>query len=415
MQVTAIGCYASNCVERKSIVTNPIKKETETKKTEGFAPITMNLWGANQATAKTENNSFLSLFVPSFGRNTNNPKGFDKKEADTQSDFRLSQLAMPVACPDCGAPVMTKPVFTEIKKEIANANEDTYLSVLNNHTEYMYPQEIKILGLIEKKKAANPDKTITDIVKDERKKRLSKLEAKQFKTLDKISKYADENLDNKTKQKVQGFIEESSDVIFARRTNCAFQRKTFLEKFAELDVKDEKAKEAMLKIGAGLPSSLSSEDAWFVKYGAPAKDNRKRTSQEICEKLVAPTYTNTDHIHPWNLGGYDSVSNFWLMHARCNIIKSDKPFVEWLNEDKENRTRYIKEYLITTQEAIDNSKDAKMHPKYDNYAAKVAHTIYHETNGEIDFTKEFPLPKGEHHHDHYKNQSSQSNTNKKAA
>ena len=139
---------------------------------------------------------------------------------------------------------------------------------------------------------------------------------------------------------------------------------------------------------------MNNEDAWYVKYGGLDGKKQPYSSRTIAEKLVSPTYTNTDHVHPWNLGGLDATSNFWLMHARCNIIKTDKPFVEWLNEDRENRTEYIKEYLETTQKAIDESKDPKMHPKYDLYAAKIAKTIYYETNGEVDFTEEFPLPDG---------------------
>ena len=157
---------------------------------------------------------------------------------------------------------------------------------------------------------------------------------------------------------------------------------------------DEKAKKQVLKLAEKLPSSMNNEDAWYVKYGGVDGKKQPYTSRAIAEKLVAPTYTNTDHIHPWNLGGLDATSNFWLMHARCNIIKTDKPFVEWLNEDRENRTEYIKEYLTSTQEAINESKDPKMHPKYDLYAAKIAKTIYYETNGEVDFTKDFPLPEG---------------------
>ena len=83
------------------------------------------------------------------------------------------------------------------------------------------------------------------------------------------------------------------------------------------------------------------------------------------------------------------------MHARCNIIKTNKPFNEWLNEDKENRIQYIKQYLTEAQSAIDESTDKKIHPKYDNYAAKIAKTIKEETKGEVDFTKDFPLPEGE--------------------
>lgn len=375
---------------------NKIKYATQTiapksQLTEGYAPVTANLWGA-----KTSNVSFnYGAFIPDFGgsRPTNNPVGFDKMEADTQSGFRLSMLEQPVICPDCGKPVMTKPIFTAIKSELDKANENTYLDVIENHGEFLYPQERKILNKLEAVKAKKPDKSIRDIVAHEREKRLDKLERQQYKVMDKISDFA-EALPYADRSKIDGLLTTTSNVIFQRSNTYAFQRGKFIELASELKLSDDKTKAQLLKLAEKLPSSMNNEDAWYVKYGGLDGKKQPYSSRVIAEKLVAPSYTNTDHIHPWNLGGYDATSNFWLMHARCNIIKTDKPFVEWLNEDRANRTEYIKEYLETTQKAINESKDPKMHPKYDLYAAKIAKTIYYETNGEVDFTEEFPLPDG---------------------
>ena len=288
---------------------------------------------------------------------------------------------------------MTKPIFTSIKGELDKANESTYLDVIENHSEFLYPQERKILSKLESVKAKKPDMTIRAIVSHEREKRLDKLERQQYKVMDKIGEMA-EDLSYEDRSKVDGLLTVTSDVIFQRQNTYAFQRGKFIELAGQLDLHDEKAKSQLMKLAEKLPSSMNNEDAWYVKYGGLDGKKQPYSSRTIAEKLVAPTYTNTDHVHPWNLGGLDATSNFWLMHARCNIIKTDKPFVEWLNEDRENRTEYIKEYLETTQKAIDESKDPKMHPKYDLYAAKIAKTIYYETNGEVDFTEEFPLPDG---------------------
>ena len=212
--------------------------------------------------------------------------------------------------------------------------------------------------------------------------------------MDSIGKFA-ETLPADDKLKVNTLLDQSSEVIFDRKDNFAFQRSKFLELVETIDIKDEATKEKLLTMAKKMPSAANSETAWFVKYGGYSKNlGELRSSEEIATKLLAPTYTNTDHVHPWNRGGLDAVSNFWLMHARCNIIKTDKPFVEWLNEDREHRVGYIKQYLTDAQAAIDESKDPKMHPKYDLYSAKLAKTIYDETNGEVDFTKDFPLPEG---------------------
>ena len=389
MQINAVWANSLQKLDNMKNATKPI--EAQPKTTQGYAPVTANLWGA-----KTSNIAFnYGAFIPDFGasRPTNNPVGFDKMEADTQSGFRLSTLEQPVICPDCGKPIMTKPIFAAIKGELDQANESTYLDVIENHSEFLYPQERKILSKLESVKAKKPDMTIRAIVSHEREKRLDKLERQQYKIMDKIGEMA-EDLSYEDRSKVDGLLTVTSDVIFQRQNTYAFQRGKFIELAGQLDLHDEKAKSQLMKLAEKLPSSMNNEDAWYVKYGGLDGKKQPYSSRTIAEKLVSPTYTNTDHVHPWNLGGLDATSNFWLMHARCNIIKTDKPFVEWLNEDRENRTEYIKEYLETTQKAIDESKDPKMHPKYDLYAAKIAKTIYYETNGEVDFTEEFPLPDG---------------------
>lgn len=389
MQINAVWANSLQKLDKMNNATKTI--EPQAKSTEGYAPVTANLWGAKTAGV----NFNYGAFIPDFGgsRPTNNPVGFDKMEADTQSGFRLSTLEHPVICPDCGRPVMTKPIFAAIKGELDQADESSYLNVIENHSEFLYPQERKILNKLESVKAKKPDMTIRDIVAQEREKRLDKLERQQYKVLDKIGELA-EVLPYEDRSQVDGLLKTSTTIIFGRESNYAFQRGKFIELANSLNMHDEKAKKQVLKLAEKLPSSMNNEDAWYVKYGGVDGKKQPYTSRAIAEKLVAPTYTNTDHIHPWNLGGLDATSNFWLMHARCNIIKTDKPFVEWLNEDRENRTEYIKEYLTSTQEAINESKDPKMHPKYDLYAAKIAKTIYYETNGEVDFTKDFPLPEG---------------------
>ena len=389
MQINAVWANSLQKLDKMNNATKTI--EPQTKSTEGYAPVTANLWGAKTAGV----NFNYGTFIPDFGgsRPTNNPVGFDKMEADTQSGFRLSTLEHPVICPDCGKPIMTKPIFTEIKNQLDKADDSTYLDVVKNNGEFLLPQEKKILKKLQSIQSKNPDMTIREIVMAEREKRLDKLEDKQYKVLDEIGEVA-EVLQYEDRSKIDGLLRTTSNVIFQRQNTYAFQRGKFIELANELNMHDQEAKQKVLKLAEKLPSSMNNEDAWYVKYGGVDGKKQPYTSRAIAEKLVAPTYTNTDHIHPWNLGGLDATSNFWLMHARCNIIKTDKPFVEWLNEDRENRTEYIKEYLTSTQEAINESKDPKMHPKYDLYAAKIAKTIYYETNGEVDFTKDFPLPEG---------------------
>jgi len=388
------AAISANNADRQRLVVSPFFTEKKNN-TDGYAPVTVNLWGEKKSSAASPYinvNPFISSSTS--GRLTNNPDDIDPIEADTQSKFRLSKLDVPVVCPDCGRPIMTKPIFSEIKNELAHANESTYLDVVESHKEFLFPQEQNIFEFLKEQKELYPRKSIAKIVRSERQKRIGQLEKQQFQVLDLIGRYS-EKLPETEKSAVSKLLFEAGENIFERDYDFDRQRKHFIETISEIDIKDDSVKADLYKMASKLPDAKDNESAWFVKYGGiDKKTGEYRSSEEIVSKLLAPAYTNTDHVHPWNRGGLDTVSNFWLMHARCNIIKTDKPFVEWLDEDRENRIEYIKQYLSEAQNAIDESNDPKMHPKYDLYSAKLAKNIYYETNGEVDFTEDFPLPDG---------------------
>lgn len=402
MYVNSVSTINVNGTPSIQFTSRPIAPEKKATSDEGYEPVTAALWGASashvQAMPYIPVKSNVSFAVDQnsdvdFGaaRPTNNPKSMPAIEADTQSGFKLSSLDMPMICPDCGKPIMTKPIFAAIKSELDASDDKTYLSTVDKHSEFLFPQEQKILKHLKAAQAKNPDLTIRDIVVAEREKRFDALEAQQYAVMDEIEAVA-ETLPYEDRSKVHGLAFVSSNIIFERSNNYAFQRGKFLELVDDLQLKDGSAKEKVKEIAETLPSSMTSEDAWYVKYGGVDKKKQPYSSRAIAEKLLAPAYTNTDHVHPWNRGGYDAVSNFWLMHARCNIIKTDKPFMEWLNEDRLHRVDYIGQYLRDAQKAIDESGDPKMQEKYGLYSAKLAKTIYYETDGDVDYTEEFPLP-----------------------
>jgi hypothetical protein len=185
MQIRVLSAATPVFDKKSNVATNPmVSRQNETS---GYAPVTANLWGEKKADNKVS--YAYGAYIPNFGaaRPTNNPADLPAIEADTQSGFRLSTLEHAVICPDCGRPVMTKPIFANIKEELNNANESSYLNVIQNHEEFLYPQEEKILKHISKIQEENPDLTVRQIVQNEREHRLNKLEDQQFKVLDKIS------------------------------------------------------------------------------------------------------------------------------------------------------------------------------------------------------------------------------------
>ncbi len=244
-------------IEKLRFATSSIKPEQKDL-AEGYAPITVSLWGEHNHTHSCNHHGHMTIggVTPSFGagRPTNNPADLDPIEADTQSGFRLSSLDMPMICPDCGRPIMTKPIFTAIKQELAAADESSYIDVIENHSEFLLPQEEKIFEFIKAEKAKHPEKTISQIVREERQNRLGQLEQEQYAVLDEMGAYAD-TLSDDDRAEIDELLQKAADIIYARNENFAFKRTKFLELVNSLELDKPEIKEKLLEIAEKLPSS----------------------------------------------------------------------------------------------------------------------------------------------------------------
>ena len=69
------------------------------------------------------------------------------------------------------------------------------------------------------------------------------------------------------------------------------------------------------------------------------------------------------------------------MHQACNSQKSNKSFLHWLNEDKDNRIKYLQKYFSEV-DALIKSKNFKK-KKYRNYVANATKTIFEASKGQL--------------------------------
>ena len=74
------------------------------------------------------------------------------------------------------------------------------------------------------------------------------------------------------------------------------------------------------------------------------------------------------------------------MHNACNAQKGNKSFLQWLNEDKENRLQYMKDYFEIVGDLIKDKKIGKK--KYRNYVAYATQTIFETSKGQVKLFEE---------------------------
>ena len=69
------------------------------------------------------------------------------------------------------------------------------------------------------------------------------------------------------------------------------------------------------------------------------------------------------------------------MHNACNSQKGSKHFLQWWNEDKQNRTKYMQDYFNKADELIKTKRIKKK--KYKNYVELAQQTIFDVSKGQL--------------------------------
>ena len=230
-----------------------------------------------------------------------------------------------------------------------------------------------------KKPGASKDiRTLLVELRDEKMPILQKVQMRQVKKMRALAK----TLPEKEKKVLMSKVNELSRMIRKNNASAPFRRKVMIDRISKVKIENQKKYEKLQNIARSFPTSADMNSAWIVKYSGKNKLNIDWDSYSIALRFLASSIANTDHILAYDIeNNHDDISNYMAMHNACNTQKSNKPFLQWLNEDKENRIKYMEDYFNYVNDLLESGKIKKK--KYKNYVAYATETIFEVSKGQV--------------------------------
>lgn len=308
------------------------------------------------------------------------------KLKEKTSDFQICKKPN-VPCPACGKKIMTNCQFEKFAYDLANTPPDNYIDFLGNYTEYMRPveesayKEIKELSakLAENGENVKDIRALVLMLREQKLPVLQKVQMRLVKKMIALAKTLPENEQTNLMNKINNFKRE----IVRKKSDSPFRRKIMIEEIKQVKISNPKKYRKLQNIALRFPASSDMTSAWIVKYSGKNKYNEDWTSYDIALRLLQVSTASTDHILAYDIeNNHDDISNYLAMHAGCNSRKSNKTFMQWFNEDKDDRLKYLKDYFEVCDELIRDKKITKK--KYRQYVAAATQTICDITQGQVD-------------------------------
>ncbi len=302
------------------------------------------------------------------------------KLKERSGDFQVCKFS-DVHCPACGKMMMNRAKFEKFCDDLANVPQDKYLEFLGEYEPYMRPVEASVYKEIceESKKIGTTD--IRELVVSLRDNKLPILQEAQMKLVNKMVSLA-KTLPEEEQKALMSKINRLKAEIRRKNAAAPFRRKIMIDRISKVKIKNPRKYEKLQRIAKNFPTSSDMNSAWIVKYSGKNKYNEDWDSYTIATRFLQSSIANTDHILAYDIDNtHDDISNYMAMHNACNGQKGNKPFLQWLYEDKENRIKYMQTYMDDCSELIQNKRLRKK--KYRNYVAYATDTIWHVSKGEI--------------------------------
>lgn len=155
-----------------------------------------------------------------------------------------------------------------------------------------------------------------------------------------------------------------------------------IDRISKIKIRNPKKYAKLQNIAKSFPTSHDMNSAWIVKYSGKNKQGEDWTSRDIALRFLSSSVSTTDHILAYDIDcKHNDISNYMAMHAACNSAKGNKPFLQWLYEDKNNRIKYMQDYFDKCDELIKSKKITKK--KYREYVAYATNTISDLSKGQV--------------------------------
>ena len=326
----------------------------------------------------------------SFTSSTKRTNGTDKKNlAEKSGDFAICRFP-DITCPSCGKKMLTKNQISKITEELSKCSPDEYLEYIGRYREYMRPVEEsvydEILGISAKKGASKDIRTLLVSLRDTKMPVLQQAQMRQVKKMKSLAK----TLPDDEKKVLLAKLKSLQQIIKKNNASAPFRRKIMIDRISKIKIKNPKKYQKLQNIAKGFPTSSDMNSAWIVKYSGKNKHNKDWKSYDIALRFLTSSVANTDHIIAYDIdNNHNDISNYMAMHNACNSQKSNKSFLQWLNEDKDNRIKYMRQYFDDVSKILDDKKIKKK--KYKDYVDYATKTVFEASKGQVKIFEDKPF------------------------
>lgn len=299
---------------------------------------------------------------------------------ERSGDFLLAKMNG-IHCPACGQKMMNQTNFEKFKEDLSKVEPEKYLEFLGNYEEYMRPIEASVYKEICAVAKRTGTTDIRSLVVSLRDNKLPVLQEAQLRLVKKMTSLA-KTLPYDEQKALMSKIQKLKSEIRKKSSTAPFRRKIMLDRISKVKIANPKKYEKLQRIAKNFPTSSDMNSAWIVKYSGKNKYNQDWDSYTIATRFLYSSVANTDHILAYDIDNtHDDISNYMAMHNACNSQKGNKPFLQWLNEDKNNRINYMQQYFDDCNEIISSKRLRKK--KYRNYVAYATQTIFEVSKGQV--------------------------------
>lgn len=296
------------------------------------------------------------------------------------SDFQICRFN-DIHCPACGKKMLNKTKFNKFCDDLITVPPEEYLELLGEYEQYMRPVEASVYKEICEESKKTGEKDIRNLVVSLRDHKLPILQEAQMKLANKMISLA-RTLPDEEQKALMSKINRLKAEIRRKNASAPFRRKIMIDRISKVKIKNPRKYEKLQRIAKNFPTSSDMNSAWIVKYSGKNKYGEDWDSYSIATRFLQSSVPDTDHIIAYDIDNtHDDISNYMAMHRACNSQKSNKSFLQWVNEDKANRINYMQTYFDDCNELIQTKRLRKK--KYRNYVAYATDTIWLVSKGEI--------------------------------
>ncbi len=299
----------------------------------------------------------MPLYSPSF-------------QASTSAGAPLRKLRG-IVCPYFGVKMITGAELPKLEMKIDKCqNVGEVVKLLKPYRSFMQKTEKKVFKMFEEYSKENPEEILPNILRIHYNEALTKLKLEEFSVLDDVDKMS-LKLSPELALAVHHKTTRCRQVILDNKQGETFKRQILLSSLDEIKPRrgEKKIYESLKDRAIYLPTSGTSENAFIVKYA-------DRSQEEIAKRIMRASAATIEHVQPNSKRGENAISNFLLVSANANSLRSNMPLNKFIARFPivlKNCQKYINQIMsIIHDGGLKGNED---------YPYKIKKTLMRETGG----------------------------------